>query len=221
MRRVIVALLLIGAGALLYAWRASDNAAPSRSVELERGQAPGPLPGVKVSVAPLASGREQAQTPQPATAHSAPEAIGIEERVISRVEDADWDKRYAGWSTPRLDARLLELEAIHQAEVERLCNLRFEAGKYRVVPTAEMEGPDSAYDVLASFDQQGLITRTRIASVATLDPPQPTDDDEPAVEYQVVNLALDAYPELYRQRSEVEWLRATLAARIERSEDPR
>jgi hypothetical protein len=136
--------------------------------------------------------------------------------------DSEWGKAYAGWSLPRLEARQLELEATYNAELERLYDWRFEANLYRTVSGQEMEGVDSSYDVLAAFDAQGVLTRTRAVLLDSEDPSQPISADPAGrMEYRVVSLAPDVYPQVYKQRDELEWLRATLAARTQELEDHR
>jgi hypothetical protein len=114
------------------------------------------------------------------------------------------------------------LEATYNAELERLYDWRFEANLYRTVSGQEMEGVDSSYDVLAAFDAQGVLTRTRAVLLDSEDPSQPISADPAGrMEYRVVSLAPDVYPQVYKQRDELEWLRATLAARTQELEDHR
>lgn len=219
MRAALIALLLLAAGAAVVAWYGANATGSSRALESPptfEPRAADRSAGVRLE----APARESASLAGGGAPAPAPTAA-IEDRVLPLDQDSDWAKAYAGWSTPRLDARLLELEATFHAEVERQCELRFEAGLYRTVSGQEIAGEDSSYDVLASLDAQGMITRTRAVPLAGLDPTGSLDEeDEAGIEYQVVQLPQDAYVELYRQRHEVEWLRATLAARVGAGEDP-
>jgi len=221
MRAVLVLVLLTAVGAAMLAWHGANSEGSARALE-----AP---PRVARSDEPRASGerllepgRESLSLPgKPEAADAAPPRPHDDQTPGSADAGSDWAKLYAGWSTPRLDARWLELEASFHAEVERLCEQRFEAGMYRTVSGLEIAGDDSSYDVLANQGAQGEILRTRAVPLAALDPASESgEDDEARLEYQVVSLPQDVYVELYRRRSELEWLRATLAARVQAGEDP-
>src|SRR5207344_3252236 len=99
-----------------------------------------------------------------------------------RVEDPLFSAKYAGLTPAQLSARLEELEPLYLTEFERLCDLRFAAGQYRVVEESEMEGLDPSYDVLSEFDAQGVMTRARTVALPDKDPAHPLEG-EPRMEH--------------------------------------
>ena len=220
MRAVLIIVLLAAVGAALVAWYAANGAGTSRALEsIPVSDSPAALQAS--SPGPQPQARRTQSTPESAMTQAPPAPASLEDRPSSADAGSEWAKVYAGWSTPRLDERLIVLEATFHAEVERLCEARFEAGMYRVISGFEMAGDDSSYDVLAAQGADGVIQRTRAVPLAALDPAtEHEEDDEARLEYQVASLPLDVYAELYRQRSEVEWLRATLASRVQGGEDP-
>jgi hypothetical protein len=219
MRRPVVLLLVPLALVLFLAWRMVSSTPPSRSLEV-----PASGPGAEAHrprdpVVAAPAEREEVALPAAAPPPAPRPGESIEDRTPKASDDPAWGAHYAGWSTARLEARLNEIEPRYLAEVDRLCEERFSAGRYRVIPASEMEGEDSAYDVLASYDEQGVLTRTRAVPTPSFDPAHPVDA-ETGMEYQVVSLVPEYYPELYRQRGEVEWLRGTLAERFDKEKDP-
>ncbi|HTF91261.1 MAG TPA: hypothetical protein VK843_22810 [Planctomycetota bacterium] len=224
MRRLLPVLVILVGCALFWFWRASVKPLPPAVLS-------------EVAPAPAAAGREVAQSPKgriqdPAQRTSADlpagvaeakpvDAIPIDDRAPGVVDDPAFTALYAGLPTAKLQARMEELEPLYQAEFDRLCELRFASGLYRVVESADMEGIDPSYDVLAQFDEQGVLTRARAVAGRPAPGAPPEDgESELRMEYQIVSLPPEVYPDLYRQKAELDWLRATIAARKESGEDP-
>lgn len=218
MRRPLLWLLVPLAVVVVLAWRAGTTTPPARPLEEPGLASEGSVPPARAAEVIPPSEREEVELPG-APAPVLHPGDSIEDRVAKATDDPAWAAHYAGWSTAKLEARLNDVEPRYLAEVDRLCEERFASGRYRVIPASEMEGEDSAYDVLASYDEQGVMTRTRAVPTPSFDPAHPVDA-ETGIEYQVVSLAPEQYPELYRQRGEVEWLRGTLALRFDKERDP-
>lgn len=221
MRRALVALLVLSVGALLLLWRSTLDVDPTRALS-------GPELGTAASADAESRTRRttdpgirlEAGLPQGATKAKPGVEVPLEERSPELVEDATFAAKYADWSKAQLEARTDEVEQVHLSEIERLCDLRFESGLYRVVDADEVEGIDGSYDVLAAVDQQGVISRARAVFVPDSSGAPPDSEHEGHMEHQLVTLPPEVYPDLYRQRAELEWLRATLALRRANGEDP-
>lgn len=225
MRRPLVLLLIVAGATLWFAWRAAFLAEPQR--DLSPPELPPPVaetPGAATSpggASDAALSRSQVELPVGVKGAEPIDPMPLDDRSPTLVDDPSFSAKYAHWSSARLEARVNEIEPLYLTEYERLCDLRFEAGMYRVVDASEMQGLDGSYDVLSAYDKQGVMTRSRV--VAAHDPvplPPPNAEPEPRMEYQIVSLPPEVYPDLYRQRAELDWLRATLALRRNAGEDP-
>jgi hypothetical protein len=141
--------------------------------------------------------------------------VPLDDRDSEVPDDEEFAARYAGWSKAKLEEHLGTLESAFLVEVDQLCDQRFDAGQFRVVDAAEVEGLDDSYDVLSPYDAQGMLTRSRM--VAREDPPaeSPESEVEATFEYHIATLPPDSFPETYRRVAELQWLRARVAA-----EDP-
>src|SRR5687768_2092862 len=141
-RRPILALFVVLAAVLVFAWRSSLSTPSSRDLDNPAPEIAATLPSSPEPAieAPL-SDREEVKLPG-MPPQAAPPDEAIEDRVQGTVESPEWDKHYAGWTTARLEARLNELEPRYLAELDRLYELRFAAGQYRVIPASELEGED-------------------------------------------------------------------------------
>ncbi len=222
MRAWIVVLGLLGFGLVVFALRKSmavPNSRPLDPSALSAGNSPPDGENARLA------GRQQpirSEAVLPAGAASAKPGppVPIEDRLPGVADDPEFAAKYAGWSREKLEQRLELLESLHQAEVEKLCDARFQAGMYRVADESEVEGLDDSYDVLSPFNSQGVVTRSRTVVHETPGQTPPADDEsEPNMEYQICTLPPEVYPQLYRQIAELEWLRATVAARAAAGED--
>jgi hypothetical protein len=217
MRRILIVLLIAVGAALWIAWRGERVAlTPAVLSEPEHERASAPR---AEKPAPPTS-RSEVAVPEGAEPAKPVEQVPLDDRAATRVEDPLFSAKYAGLTSAQLSAKLEELEPLYLTEFERVCDLRFAAGQYRVVDVTEMEGIDPSYDVLSEFDAQGVMTRARTVALPDKDPAHPTEG-EPRMEHQIVSLPPEIYPDLYRQHAELEWLRTTIAAKPTTDEDPR
>ncbi len=222
MRRPLILFAFVAVGVFVFTWRLKDKARDIPSLDEN-------IALTDTSAAQAARGevhpppaRDEVELPVGVKDANAQALVPLEDRVPTKVEDPTFEAQYAGWSPERLEERVNVLEPAHLAEIDRLSDLRFEAGLYRVVDSSEVEGLDDSYDVLAEFDRQGVMTRSRAVARELPLPSPPGDSEvEAALEYHIVSLPPDVFPELYRQRAELDWLRATLAARYAAGEDPK
>lgn len=218
MRSAWIVVALFAAAVGLFAWqrraaRSMDRPIDATALDRRPIDDGASTPPSGSAIAP--PGRGAATTTpalaQPA-ANSPAAADSIEDRTPGAPSDEEFARLYGGWSVERLELRLNELENEHQVQIDRLCDERFARGLYRVVESDEIEGLDGSYDVLSASDESGLITRVRTIAAEDLDPAQPIDEDDAGkVTYQMVQLAPETYPTLYRQAAELEWLRAACA----------
>ncbi len=222
MRAWVIVLGLLGFGLVVFAWRKSmavPNSRPLDATALSAGNSAADGQHARSTGRPQLI-RSEAVLPAGAASAKPGPPIPIEDRLPGVADDPEFAAKYKGWSTEKLEQRLEVLESTHQAEVEKLCDARFQAGMYRVGDETEMEGLDDSYDVLSPFNSQGVVTRSRTVALETAGQTLPTEEEsEPQVEYQICTLPPEIYPELYRQIAELEWLRATVAARALLGED--
>ncbi|MEO7155836.1 MAG: hypothetical protein ABI054_14395 [Planctomycetota bacterium] len=224
MRRSLPVLLILVSCALFWFWRASVKTLPPPILQ---DAAPASAEAAsEVAQQPKGSMQDPAQRtaadlPGGVAGAKPVEPIPIDDRAPGVVDDPAFTALYASLPTAKLQARMEELEPSYQVEFERLCDLRFASGLYRVVESADMEGIDPSYDVLARFDEQGVLTRARAVAGRPAQGTPPEDgESELRMEYQIVSLPPEVYPDLYRRKAELDWLRATIAARKDSGEDP-
>lgn len=222
MRGWLIALGLIGVALAVFAFRLSLRPPDARSLDVD------PLPAAHLAGGPAdpAPGLVQPQpirnkADRPKGVELSAGVVPLEERVPSLINDPEFETKYAGWTAEQLEERINVLEPAFQLEMDRLCDLRFQAGQYRVVDASEVEGLDDSYDVLSVYDRQGMLTRSRMVMVETSGVPPAGEDQVPGVEYQLCSLPPETYPELYRQEAELAWLRATVPVRSGSGEEQR
>lgn len=215
-RTFLLFLLAAAAAAAFFAWRATRGIdAPRAPVQADvttakssTSKSPTTSPSARSAVVP----------PPPASDGEPVDTRPLEDRGAKVPDEPVLAAQYDGWTKAKLEEQLTALELDYAKEFDKACDQRFEARQYRVLDEQELEGVDPAYDVLSAYDKEGVLMRVRTVAL----PEKSEPGGPPAelqVEHQLVSLPPDLYPELYRRRTELAWLRAKVAAAKD-SEDP-